>query len=64
MSQVNYIRDLYNSGYRISKISYKTGVDPKTIRKYIKKEDFSQKPPKKTTYPFNLDGYKKTIKNG
>lgn len=64
MSQVNYIRDLHNSGYRISKISYETGVDPKTIRKYIQKDDFSQKPPKKTTHPSILDGYKKLLMNG
>ena len=63
MSQVNYIRDLHNSGYRISKISDETGVDPKTIRKYIQKDDFSQKPPKKTAYPSILDGYKKAIDN-
>ena len=61
MSQVNYIRDLHNSGCRISKISDETGVDPKTIRKYIQKDDFSQKPPKKTAHPSILDGYKKTI---
>lgn len=38
MSQVNYIRDLHTSGCRVSKISDETGVDSKTIRKYIRKE--------------------------
>lgn len=41
MSQVNYIRDLHNSECRISEITRETGIDPKTIRKYISKDDFS-----------------------
>ena len=41
MSQVNYIRDLYNRGCRISEITRETGIDLKTIRKYISKDDFS-----------------------
>lgn len=42
MSQVNYIRDLYNSGCRISEITCETGIDLKTIRKYISKDDFQR----------------------
>ena len=45
MSQINNIRDLDKSGYRISEISKRTGQDPKTIRKYLKQEDFSETPP-------------------
>ena len=41
MSQVNYIRDLHNSEFRISEITRETGINPKTIRKYISKDDFS-----------------------
>lgn len=37
MSQINHIKDLSNCGYRISEINEKTGVDPKTIRKYCKR---------------------------
>jgi len=49
MSQVNDIRDLKKRGYKISKISSITGKDPKTIRKYINKEDFSPEPPVATS---------------
>lgn len=45
MSQINHIKDLSNCGYRISEISKKTGVDPKTIRKYLAQDDFSPQPP-------------------
>ena len=39
MSDINHIRDLHQCGYKISEIHEKTGADPKTIRKYIEKED-------------------------
>ena len=45
MSQVNYIKDLHKMGYNISEISRETGRDRKTVRDYLKKEDFSPKPP-------------------
>ena len=61
MSQVNYIRDLHNSGCRISEITRETGIDPKTIRKYISKDDFSEKPPIKTTHQSILDEHKHSI---
>ena len=41
MYQVNYIRDLHNSECRISEIPRESGIDSKTIRKYISKDDFS-----------------------
>lgn len=58
MSQVNYIKDLSNCGYRTGEISKKSGVDPKTIRKYLLKEDFSPKPPIQRQHPSNLDPFK------
>lgn len=45
MSQINDIRDLSKKGYGISKISSLTGLDRKTIRKYLKQDDFSPEPP-------------------
>lgn len=44
MSDINYIGDLYQSGYKISEIHKRTGADPKTIKKYLAKEDFSDNP--------------------
>lgn len=53
MSQANYIRALHNSGYRISEITRETGVDPKTIRKYILRTIFQRKHRlKQLTNPF------------
>lgn len=45
MFQINDIRDLSKKGYSISKISSLTGMDRKTIRKYLEQEDFSPEPP-------------------
>ena len=45
MSDINDIRDLSKKGYRISDIHSITKRDPKTIKKYLEKEDFSETPP-------------------
>ena len=55
ISQVNYTRYLHNRGCRISEITRETGIDSKTIRKYISKDYFSKKPPIKTTHQSILD---------
>lgn len=55
ISQVNYTRYLHNRGCRISEITRETGIDPKTIRKYISKDYFSKKPPIKTTHQSIFD---------
>ena len=47
MSQINAIRDLNKKGYGISKIHALTGLDRKTIRKYLEQDDFSPTPPTK-----------------
>lgn len=61
MSQINHIKDLNNCGYRISEISEKTGTDPKTIRKYLAREDFSPAPPVIREMPSKLDPFKPVI---
>lgn len=61
MPQVNCIRDLSNSGYRVSEISKKLGIDRKTVRKYLKQEDFSPVPPLPNQRPSKLDPYKPKI---
>ena len=45
MTQINLIRDLAKSGYKISEIHEITKLDPKTITKYLEKDDFSPTPP-------------------
>ena len=47
MTQINLIRDLAKSGYKISEIHEMTKSDPKTITKYLEKDDFSPEPPVK-----------------
>ena len=47
MTQINLIRDLAKSGYKISEIHEMTKADPKTINKYLEKDDFSPEPPVK-----------------
>lgn len=61
MSQVNYIRDLSNSGYRIAEISKKLNLDRKTVRKYLNQEDFSPTPPVRHPAPSKLAPYKPKI---
>lgn len=58
MSQVNDIRDLSNSRYRIAEISKKLKLDRKTVRKYLNQEDFSPMPPVRHPAPSKLDPYK------
>ncbi len=61
ISQVNYIRDLSNSGYRVVEISKKLKLDRKTVRKYLNQEDFSPTPPVKHPVPSKLPPYKPKI---
>lgn len=61
MSDINDIRDLYSRGYKIGEIARKTGFDPKTVRKYLDKEDFSEEAPSMTTKASILDPYKDLI---
>lgn len=49
------------SGYRISKISEKTGADPKTIRRYLAQEDFSPLPPAIVQKPSKFHPFKPII---
>ncbi len=61
MSDINDIRDLSKKGYRISDIHSITKRDPKTIKKYLEKEDFSETPPISKKNQSILDPYKETI---
>lgn len=63
MSDINDIRDLHFRGYKISEIHRKTGADPKTIRKYLEKEDFSDTPLTVAAKSSILDPYKPTIQS-
>ena len=63
MSQINNIRDLWQCGYSISEIAKITGCDRATVSKYLKTEDFSTGPEKKTRIvPSKLDPHKEIIR--
>lgn len=61
MSQVDDIRKMSDCGYRIGEIAEKVGVDRKTVRKYLEKDDFSPRPPVKVSHSSILDPYKPRI---
>ena len=61
MSQVDFIRDLNQSGYRIGEIAKKASITEKTVRKYLKQEDFSPAPPVEKSKPSIVDPYKAII---
>ena len=61
MSQIDHIKDMSSCGYRISEISKETGVNPKTIRKYLSQEVFSPVPPVVQEQPSKLDPFKPVI---
>jgi transposase len=62
MSQINSIREMRKAGYSVAKIAREAKVDEKTVRKYLKMEDFSPKVPevKREVAP-KLNPYKPTI---
>lgn len=61
MSQINSIKEAYAKGYCYAEIARKTGVDVKTVKKYVLQEDFSPKAPIKSKRGSILDPFKPTI---
>lgn len=54
MSQVDDIRDLARDR-SVADIARKLSVDEKTVRKYLKQDDFSPRPPRRNPRPSRLD---------
>jgi len=61
MSQIDVIREMAKKGCRLIEITRATGHDPKTVRKYLKMDDFSPRAPIKRTCASKLDPYKAQI---
>ena len=61
MPQVHGIRDRSRDGHTVSEISRELKVDEKTVRKYLKQENFSPIPPHKIARPSALDPHKPLI---
>jgi transposase len=61
MPQIHGIRELSRDGHSIAEISRKKNVDEKTVRKYLKQDDFSPRPPEKRHRTSRLDPHKQLI---
>lgn len=62
MSQINDIREAYAETGKVAPVARKFQVDEKTVRKYIRKEDFSPKLPIPGERESRLDPYKAKIR--
>lgn len=63
MAQIHQLREMFfEQGFNISQIAAATGLNWKTVRKYVDMEDFNYPPPKKTnTCNSKLNPYKPLI---
>ncbi len=61
MPTVNSIHQLKREGAGVSEISKKLGVSRNTVYAYLRKSDFSPKPPTRRAKPSKLDPYKPII---
>lgn len=61
MSQIESIRDAWDSGKSISEIAEALKIDRKTVRKYLNQEDFSPEKPRTETRGSRLAPYKSEI---
>ena len=57
----NTIRDLYRKGESKSQIARTLGIDRKTVRKFLKVDDFSPPPPLPKTHQSKIDPFKTII---
>lgn len=60
MPQIQDIRDMARDR-SVASISRSLSVDEKTVRKYLKQDDFSPQPPEKTARRSRLDAHKHLI---
>ena len=61
MPQIHNIREMSHEGHSVAEISRDIEVDEKTVRKYLKQDDFSPRPPEETRRPSRLDPHKPLI---
>lgn len=61
MPVIQDIRKMARDGCSVAEISRETGVSEPTVRKYIRKDDFSPKVPVKEPGPSKLDPYRPTV---
>lgn len=61
MSQIQGIERQYRERSSVAEFIISYGVNPKTVRKYLKHDDFTPKPPEKKITASILDPYKPLI---
>lgn len=61
MPQINSIKDMARDGQSVAAIARELAVDEKTVRKYLKQEDFSPSQPVEAVRPSKLDPHKSLI---
>ena len=61
MPQVHSIKEMDQEGRSIAEIARKLEIDEKTVRKYLKMDDFSPQIPERRTMPSSLDPHKPLI---
>ena len=61
MSKAKDIREMRRDGLTIAEISRRAGVSEPTVRKYLRRDDFSPRPPLRRQAASILDPYKPTI---
>ncbi|MEI6388930.1 MAG: IS21 family transposase [Spirochaetota bacterium] len=61
MPEINSIKEMARDGQSIAGIARELAIDEKTVRKYLKQEDFSPLPPEAAARPSKLDAHKALI---
>ena len=61
MPDIHNIKGMSQEGHSVAGISRKLSVDEKTVRKYLKQDDFSPRPPEKSQRSSRLDPHKQLI---
>ena len=61
MPEINSIKEMAQAGQSVAGISRELAIDEKTVRKYLKQEDFSPRPPEEVVRPSKLDPHKGLI---
>jgi transposase len=63
MTQIDCIKEMQAKRLKQSEICEKLDLDPKTVRKYMKHENYSPLPPAKRINPSKLEPYKPAIED-
>ena len=63
MQEISRIKEMDRAGQTVAEIARELAIDEKTVRKYLKQDDFSPCAPEETARPSKLDPHKGLIDN-